>query len=224
MRPSGPPGREAAEQLAQQAFVPPIEPVPEARPRRELLPGGTFGPTRVGRASGSRHSSIFPTRLIMHSFASGRRCTSPGKSVSAKRAKQAKRAKKGPSLTHAPWLEGGAPLPYFGLRRQSAAATALWLTGARIEAARWFVRVNQSGVALRLPPQSKKPPWCVCQVAPAKKRSPARLLTADSSRISLRTCRRRHCQLQGSDGGRYGDDHEPSPRPNWRGSCANTPQ
>jgi hypothetical protein len=41
-----------------------------------------------------------------------------------------------------------------GVRRQSAAATALWLRGAMGESSRQLLRISQSGVALRLPPHS----------------------------------------------------------------------
>ncbi len=43
----------------------------------------------------------------------------------------------------------------YGVRRQSAAATAHWLNGGRSESGRTFATVSQSGVALRLPPHSK---------------------------------------------------------------------
>src|SRR5262247_2502564 len=41
-----------------------------------------------------------------------------------------------------------------GVRRQSAAATALWLEDATIHSACYEEAVSQSGVAPRLPPQS----------------------------------------------------------------------
>src|SRR5262245_16988129 len=43
----------------------------------------------------------------------------------------------------------------YGMRRQSAAATALWLRRRKFNCCGRLVPLSQSGVALRLPPQSK---------------------------------------------------------------------
>ena len=57
----------------------------------------------------------------------------------------------------------------FGVRRQRAAATALWIASRRLRKRRPHgcdVRTIQSGVALRFPPQSKTRTRFVCPRAP----------------------------------------------------------